>query len=214
MRLNFQGWGRASGWLGQSRACPVRGQSVQGGKVGCILKSAAWTFAAAALLSLTAAVSAQTGTEAESKPKDAPAAAPAEPATPKEQVRPAVQMTRFLGTAIPGANYIASASRMAAAFAHGGKVRKLAADLAKEQTALANSLVRWVNVSASVVTRQNPYAEGRSGETRVQAPRLLPDQVSKLQELSNLRGQKFDSVYVASLKETLGQLQPLYREFG
>jgi Domain of unknown function (DUF4142) len=183
--------------------------------VGFIPKSApSWAFAAFTLFGLVAAVSAQTDTAAESPPKDAPAAPPAEPAAPKEQVSPAVQMNRFLGAAIPGANFIASASRMAVAFAHDAKLRKLASDLAKEQTSLANSLVQWVNVSASVVTRQNPYAEGRSGVTKVQAPRLLPDQVSKLQELSNLRGEKFDSLYVASLKDTLDQLQPLFREFG
>jgi Domain of unknown function (DUF4142) len=225
------GWGFLLKMRGQAAPCglqPPRGcassnQSACSGsakkakeeKLGRIPRSApSWALATFAFFGLDAAVSAQTETEAESKPKEAPTAAPAEPAMPKEKVRPAAQMNRFLGAAIPGANFIASASRMAAAFAHSGKVRKLAADLAKEQTALANSLVRWVNVSASVVTRQNPYAEGRSGEVKVQAPRLLPDQVSKLQELSNLRGQNFDSVYVESLKETLGQLQPLFREFS
>jgi Domain of unknown function (DUF4142) len=179
--------------------------------LGRIPKSApSLALATLALFGLAAAVSAQTDPQSQ----DAPAAPPAEPAAPKEQVSPAVQMNRFLGAAIPGANFIASASRMAVAFAHDAQLRKLAAGLAKEQTALANSLVQWVNVSASVVTRQNPYAEGRSGVTKVQAPRLLPDQASKLQELSNLRGEKFDSLYVASLKETLGQLQPLYREFS
>ena len=183
--------------------------------MGFIPKSAPpWALATLMLFGFAPAVPAQTEPGPESQPQEAPAAPPAEPAAPKEQVPPAVRMTRFLGAAIPGANFIASASRMAAAFSHDAKVRKLATELAKEQTSLANSLVQWVNVSTSVVTRQNPYAEGRSGVTKVQAPRLLPDQVSKLQELSNLRGEKFDSLYVASLKETLGQLQPLFREFS
>jgi len=183
-------------------------------KLRFILKPAPRACAAAIFLGLATAGFAQTDTEAQSGPKDNPAASPPEQAQPKEQLTAAAQMSRFLGAAIPGANFIASASRMAVAFAHDGKLRKLATGLAKEQTSLANSLAQWVNVSASVVTRQNPYAEGRSGVTKVEAPRLLPDQVSKLQELSNLRGEKFDSVYVASLKETLGQLQPLFREFS
>jgi Domain of unknown function (DUF4142) len=196
-------------------ACSGSVKTAREEKLGRIPKSApSLALATLALFGLAAAVSAQTDTAIEPQSQDAPAALPAEPATPKEQVSPAVQMNRFLGAAIPGANFIASASRMAVAFAHDAKLRKLAAGLAKEQTSLANSLVQWVNVSASVVTRQNPYADARSGVTKVQAPRLLPDQVNKLQELSNLRGEKFDSLYVTSLKETLGQLQPMFREFS
>jgi predicted outer membrane protein len=123
-------------------------------------------------------------------------------------------MTRFLGTAIPGTNYIASAGRMATAHAQNSKLRKIALDLAKDQTSVANSLAAWVNVSGPVVTRQNPYAAAGGGATRVTAPRLLPDQVSLLQQLSQLRGQNFDSLYVSSVKETLAQLQTLFRDFG
>jgi hypothetical protein len=105
--------------------------------LGRIPKSApSLALATLALFGLAAAVSAQTDPQSQ----DAPAAPPAEPAAPKEQVSPAVQMNRFLGAAIPGANFIASASRMAVAFAHDAQLRKLAAGLAKEQTALANSL--------------------------------------------------------------------------
>jgi predicted outer membrane protein len=123
-------------------------------------------------------------------------------------------MTRFLGTTIPGTNYIASASRMATTYAHNSKLRKIALDLAKDQTSVANSLTAWVNVSGPVVTRQNPYAVGGAGTTKIAAPRLLPDQVSLLQQLSQLRGASFDALYVSSVKETLGQLQTLFREFG
>jgi predicted outer membrane protein len=139
---------------------------------------------------------------------------PPEPASPTKQVSPSEQMTRFLGTAIPGTNYIASASRMATAHAQNSKLRKIALDLAKDQTSVANSLAAWVNVSGPVVTRKNPYAAAGGGATRVTAPRLLPDQVSLLQQLSQLRGQNFDSLYVSSVKETLAQLQTLFRDFG
>jgi predicted outer membrane protein len=139
---------------------------------------------------------------------------PPEPASPTKQVSPSEQMTRFLGTAIPATNYIATASRMATAYAHNSKLKKLAGDLAKDQTSVANSLTPWVNVSGPVVTRQNPYAAGGAGTTKIAAPRLLPDQVSLLQQLSQLRGASFDALYVSSVKETLGQLQTLFREFG
>ena len=87
-------------------------------------------------------------------------------------------------------------------------------DLAKDQTSVANSLTAWVNVSGPVVTRQNPYAAGGAGTTKIAAPRLLSDQVSLLQQLSQLRGASFDALYVSSVKEILGQLQTLFREFG
>jgi hypothetical protein len=35
-----------------------------------------------------------------------------------------------------------------------------------------------------------------------------------LKQLSQLRGPGFDSLYVSSLKETMGQLQTLFHEFG
>jgi hypothetical protein len=40
------------------------------------------------------------------------------------------------------------------------------------------------------------------------------DQMSLLQQLSQLRGQNFDSLYASSVKETLAQLQTLFRDFG
>jgi hypothetical protein len=139
---------------------------------------------------------------------------PPEPASPTKQVSPTEQITRFLGLAIPGTNYIASASRIATTYAHNSKLRKIALDLAKDQTSVANSLAAWVNVSGPVVTRQNPYAAEGGATTRIAAPRLLPDQVSLLQQLSQLRGQNFDSLYVSSLKESLSQLQTLYPDLG
>src|SRR5262249_20260582 len=110
--------------LNQS-ACSCSVKSAREEKVVFIPKSTpSWAFAAFTLFGLRAAVSAQPATEAGPPPKDAPAAPPAEPAAPKEQVSPTVQMNRFLGAAIPGANFIASASRMAVAFAHNDKLRK------------------------------------------------------------------------------------------
>jgi hypothetical protein len=59
-----------------------------------------------------------------------------------------------------------------------------------------------------------PSSRARIPMRREAAPRLPPDQVSLLQQLSQLRGASFDALYVSSVKETLGQLQTLFREFG
>jgi putative membrane protein len=155
-----------------------------------------------ALLALTATGDAQP--DAVEKPPLAASAA----------LSQAEQTARFLGAAIPGANFIASASRMAAAYAQNSKLRDIAIDLAKDQTSAANSLAARVNVSGPVVTRQFPYSAGKTSSPKVTAPRLLPAQVNELRQLSQLRGANFDARYLSSLKETLGELQTLYREFG
>lgn len=139
---------------------------------------------------------------AEQPPPLAPAARP-----------PDDKIPHFLGAAIPGTNFIASASRMAVVYAQSSKLRDIARDLAKDQTAAANSLASWVNVSGPVVTRQFPYS-GRSSAAKVTAPRLLPAQVNDLRQLSQLRGKSFDEFYLSRIKETLGQLGADYAEFG
>ena len=174
-----------------------------------VLKFApSWAFGALTLLAIAATAAAQTDAETEPPPANSAGASSTEHASPPEQ------MTRFLATAVPGTNFIASASRMAVAFAHNSKLQKLAGEINKEQTSVAVTLSAWVNVNGPVVTRQNPYAAGGGGITKVTAPQLLPDQVSLLQQLSQLRGPGFDSLYVSSLKETMGQLQTLFHEFG
>ncbi len=161
-----------------------------------------WASRVLAFLAIATTAAAQAGTEIESPPA-APAGLP-----------PAEQVTRFIATAIPNANFIASASRMATAYAQNGKLREIALDLAKDQTSVANSLTAWVNVIGGVVTRRSPSAGGGAGAKNVSAPQLLPAQASNLRQLSRLRGASFDSLYVSSLKETLGQLKTLFREFG
>jgi predicted outer membrane protein len=103
---------------------------------------------------------------------------------------------------IPNVNFIASASRMASTYSASDKLRNLAAELAKSQTAVANSLTARVNV--------RPV---ESSSIRVGAAQLLPAQVSNLQQLSTSRGRGFDSLYVSTTKAALVQLQTLYREF-
>jgi predicted outer membrane protein len=166
------------------------------------LKSAPpWTTRALALLALAAAAAAQTGTGTEPPPPNAAALPPAE------------QITHFIATAIPNANFIASASRMATTHAQSSKLRKIALDLAKDQTSVANSLTAQVNVIGPIIARRSPSAGG-PGAPNVSAPQLLPAQASTLRQLSRLRGQGFDALYVSSVKESLGQLQSLYRDFG
>lgn len=126
------------------------------------------------------------------------------------------ELTRqFVAGAIPSANFVAAASRMAIAHSSNSKIRDLAGDLAKNQTTVANSLASWVNVSGPVVTLRSPIT-GRigPGAPKVSAPRMLPAQVTNLQKLSTSQGHAFDTLYVSSLMEALVQLQILYRDFA
>jgi predicted outer membrane protein len=128
---------------------------------------------------------------------------------------PSEVTARFVASAIPNANFIAAASRMASANSHNAKVRKFAEGLAKDQTAVANSLEAWVNVNGPVVTLRSPYT-GKigPGDAKLSAPQLLPPQRSNLQCLSASQGRNFDSLYVSTLTEALVQLQTLYRDFS
>jgi hypothetical protein len=69
---------------------------------------------------------------------------------------PSELTARFVASAIPTANFIALGSRMASANSHNDKIRKFAEALAKDQTAVANSLEAWVNVNGPVVTLRSP----------------------------------------------------------
>jgi predicted outer membrane protein len=122
---------------------------------------------------------------------------------------------RFVASALPNANFIAAASRMATANSHNGKIRKFAETLAKDQSAVANSLAAFVNVNGPVVTLNNPYT-GKigPGAAKLSAPQLLPSQASNLRRLSAERGHGFDSIYVSAMTEALRQLQTLYRDFA
>jgi predicted outer membrane protein len=128
---------------------------------------------------------------------------------------PSELTARFVASAIPTANFIALGSRMASANSRDGKIRKFAEALAKDQTAVANSLDAWVNVNGPVVTLRSPYT-GKigPGAARLSAPQLLPPQRSNLQRLSASQGRDFDPLYVSTLTEALGQLQTLYRDFS
>jgi predicted outer membrane protein len=158
---------------------------------------------ALAALVLAAPAAAQTGVDG-----NPPAASPA-PSSPSELI------ARFVASAIPNANFIAAASRMASANSSNGKIRKFAEALAKDQTAVANSLEAWVNVNGPVVTLRSPYT-GKigPGAPKLSAPQFLPPQRTNLQRLSASQGRGFDSLYVSTLTEALVQLQTLYRDFS
>ncbi len=158
---------------------------------------------ALAALVLAAPAAAQTGADANPPPVSSGTSSPSE------------QTAHFVASALPNANFIATASRMASAYSRNGKLRDLAGELAKDQTAAANSLAAWVNVSGPVVTLRSPYT-GKigPGAARLSAPQLLPTQASNLQRLSAARGRDFDSLYVSTLREALVQLQTLYHDFS
>jgi predicted outer membrane protein len=124
-------------------------------------------------------------------------------------------MARFVASAIPATNFIAAASRIASANSRNGKIQQFAEALAKDQTAVANSLDSWVNVNGPVVTLRSPYT-GKigPGAAKLSAPQLLPPQRSNLQRLSASQGRDFDSLYVSTLREALVQLRTLYRDFS
>lgn len=147
-----------------------------------------------------------------SSPPRASATASLSPA-PTHHVRERTQ--GFVAQAIPYANFVSQASRMAVAFAHDKKLRKLAADLARSQNAAAVSLAEWVNVSTSVVTRRSPYA-GRIGgaRTRLSAPGLLPHHAKELQRLSVARGTRFDALYISTVRKALARLKGVYEQYG
>jgi predicted outer membrane protein len=120
----------------------------------------------------------------------------------------------FVATALPAANFISHASRMASTNSQNNKLRELAGELAKSQNTVAVSLAGWVNVSTSVVTRRSPYTGSiGNGTARLSAPALLPAQVHNLQRLSAARGPSFDSLYISTVKEALDQLQTLYKGY-
>ena len=158
---------------------------------------------ALAALVLAAPAAAQTGVDANPPPVSSGTLSPAE------------LMAHFVASAIPNANFIAAASRMASENSRNGKIRKFAEALAKDQTAVANSLEAWVNVNGPVVTLRSPYT-GKigPGAAKLSAPQLLPPQRSNLQRLSASQGRDFDSLYVSTLTEALVQLQTLYRDFS
>jgi predicted outer membrane protein len=113
---------------------------------------------------------------------------------------------RFVASAIPTTNFIAAASRMASGDSRNDKIRKFAEALAKDQTAVANSLDAWVNVNGPVVTLRSPYT-GKigPGAAKLSAPQLLPPQRSNLRRLAASQGHDFDSLYVSTLTEALGR---------
>jgi len=119
-----------------------------------------------------------------------------------------------VASTIPTANYLATASRLAICNSHNTKIQKFAEALAKDQTAVANSLAAWVNVNGPVVNLRSPYTgQIGPGAARLSAPNLLPAQVSNLKRLSASQGSSFDKLFVSTQMEALVQLQILYRDF-
>ena len=123
-------------------------------------------------------------------------------------------MAHFVASTIPTANFLATASRLAISNSHNTKIQKFAEALAKDQTAVANSLAAWVNVNGPVVNLRSPYTgQIGPGAARLSAPNLLPAQVSNLKRLSASQGSSFDKLFVSTQMEALVQLQILYRDF-
>jgi putative membrane protein len=153
---------------------------------------------------------AQTGVETASPPAASASPAP----SPPSGASASDLMSHFVATAIPTANFIATASRLAVAKSHNNKVQKFAEALAKKQTAIANSLASWVNVNGPVVTLRSPYTgQIGPGAAKLRAPNLLPAQVTNLQRLSASQGHDFDALFVSAQMEALVQLQTLYSDF-
>lgn len=166
-------------------------------------------FAVLALAAVAAAMpaAAQTG-----DPATPPSAASPSPAPSGSS--PSELMAHFVASTIPTANFLATASRLAISNSHNTKIQKFAEALAKDQTAVANSLAAWVNVNGPVVNLRSPYTgQIGPGAARLSAPNLLPSQVSNLKRLSASQGSSFDKLFVSTQMEALVQLQILYRDF-
>jgi predicted outer membrane protein len=168
-------------------------------------------FAVQALAAVAAAMpaAAQTGNPATPPPAASPSPAPAPSGS-----SPSELMAQFVASTIPTANFLATASRLAISNSHNTKIQKFAEALAKDQTAVANSLAAWVNVNGPVVSLRSPYTgQIGPGAARLRAPNLLPSQVSNLKRLSASQGSSFDKLFVSTQMEALVQLQILYRDF-
>lgn len=166
-------------------------------------------IAAKALAAMMVATSAaaQTGVETNPPPASSPTPTPSGPS-------PSELMAHFVANAIPTVNFIATASRLAIGNSHSSKIQKLAETLAKDQTAVANSLSAWVNVNGPVVSLRSPYTgQIGPGAAKLAAPNLLPSQVSNLHRLSAAHGSDFDSLFVSTETEALVQLRTLYSDF-
>jgi predicted outer membrane protein len=168
-------------------------------------------FAVQALAAVAAAMpaAAQTGDPATPPPAASPSPAPAPSGSSLSEL-----MAQFVASTIPTANFLATASRLAISNSHNTKIQKFAEALAKDQTAVANSLAAWVNVNGPVVNLRSPYTgQIGPGAARLSAPNLLPAQVSNLKRLSASQGSSFDKLFVSTQMEALVQLQILYRDF-
>jgi predicted outer membrane protein len=171
-------------------------------------------IAAKALAAMMVATSAaaQTGVETNPPPASSPTPTPSGPSPSGPS--PSELMAHFVAIAIPTVNFIATASRLAIGNSHNSKIQKLAETLAKDQTAVANSLTAWVNVNGPVVSLRSPYTgQIGPGAAKLAAPNLLPSQVSNLHRLSAAHGSDFDSLFVSTETEALVQLQTLYSDF-
>lgn len=171
-------------------------------------------IAAKALAAMMVATSAaaQTGVETNPPPASSPTPTPSGPSPSGPS--PSELMAHFVAIAIPTVNFIATASRLAIGNSHNSKIQKLAETLAKDQTAVANSLSAWVNVNGPVVSLRSPYTgQIGPGAAKLAAPNLLPSQVSNLHRLSAAHGSDFDSLFVSTETEALVQLQTLYSDF-
>ena len=103
---------------------------------------------------------------------------------------------------------------MAISKSRNAKIQQFAGTLAKDQSAIANSLSAWVNVNGPVVTLRSPYTgQIGVGAPKLKAPNLLPAQVASLQRLSASSSHDFDALFVSAQMEALVQLQILYRDF-
>jgi predicted outer membrane protein len=120
-------------------------------------------FAAYALVAAAAVTPAAAQTGPEAAPP--PAASPAPSGSSSSEL-----VSHFVASAVPTANFIATASRLAISNSRNGKIQKVAETLARDQTAVANSLAAWVNVNGPVVTLRSPLY-GKDRARRPQAKR-------------------------------------------
>lgn len=128
------------------------------------------------------------------------------------QAKPAGQESSagFLANAIPDAHFLEQTSRMAIGHSSNGKIREYAQQVAKAQTAAANSLTAWVNTSGPVVTTRSASPGSKA---RVSAARLLPAQANVLQRLSTLQGREFDALYISTQRDAFLQLTTIYQDY-
>ncbi len=122
------------------------------------------------------------------------------------------QSAAFVADAFPDIHFLDQSSRMAVGHSKNDKIRDFAEQVAKEETAAGNALMRWLRGGQSDITG-DPASSSRLA-VRLKAPPMLPSHAAFLQRLSSLQGREFDVMYVLVEKDALQRLAAACQDYA